>query len=475
MVMKEKRSFRNVIDSLPPVWPSDLLKEIQSLRADLGDTVVVLDDDPTGTQTAHNVPVLTRWDKATLVSELNGPYKTIFILTNTRAMTESEARKVNQDIGKNLSEASVATGSKLVVISRSDSTLRGHFPMETDVLSTHVGAPDGLVIVPFFFEGGRYTIDDTHYVVEDDVLTPVAQTSYAKDRVFGFTQSSLPHWIEEKSNGRITASAVTSISLDVLRNGGPERVFQMLMAAPQGTTIIVNAVAPADIDVFVSGLLRAEAQGQRYLYRTAASFVKSRSGLGTRPYLSTDDIGDQNTQHGGLTIVGSYVPQTTSQLNELLKDPAIESIEVSVEDLLNDDIDSSIINKNIQIANDAIASGKDTVIYSSRKLISGADAKANLSIGRKVSVALVNMLQKIQSRPRYILAKGGITSSDLATEGLGVRRAMVRGQLQAGVSVWRLGPETRFDKLDYIVFPGNVGDTHALANAVSALGPTRKM
>ena len=68
-----------------------------------------------------------------------------------------------------------------------------------------------------------------------------------------------------------------------------------------------------------------------------------------------------------------------------------------------------------------------------------------------------------------MIAKGGITSSDVATRGLGVKRALVRGQLLPGVPVWRLGAEARFPGIDYVVFPGNVGSDTALADAVQQL------
>ena len=78
-------------------------------------------------------------------------------------------------------------------------------------------------------------------------------------------------------------------------------------------------------------------------------------------------------------------------------------------------------------------------------------------------------MQRIQIAPRYILAKGGITSSDIATRALNVKKAMVLGQILPGVPVWKLGAESRFPNLAYIVFPGNVGDDRALIAVVRQL------
>jgi uncharacterized protein YgbK (DUF1537 family) len=78
-------------------------------------------------------------------------------------------------------------------------------------------------------------------------------------------------------------------------------------------------------------------------------------------------------------------------------------------------------------------------------------------------------VESITTRPRYILAKGGITSSDVATLGLHVKRAMVLGQTLPGVPVWHLGTESRFPGLVYIVFPGNVGDENSLVEIYQSL------
>jgi len=117
----------------------------------------------------------------------------------------------------------------------------------------------------------------------------------------------------------------------------------------------------------------------------------------------------------------------------------------------------------------ALLRGEHVMVYTSRQLITGKDAESNLSIGQKISASLAAIVQGISTRPRYLLAKGGITSSDVATQGLGVKRALVLGQIQPGVLVWQLGPECRHPGLAYIVFPGNVGGPKALVQIVNAL------
>ena len=56
--------------ALLPVWPAELQARVQAAARAADRTLVVLDDDPTGTQTVHNVPVVTRWDVETLRAEL---------------------------------------------------------------------------------------------------------------------------------------------------------------------------------------------------------------------------------------------------------------------------------------------------------------------------------------------------------------------------------------------------------------------
>ena len=43
------------------------------------------------------------------------------------------------------------------------------------------------------------------------------------------------------------------------------------------------------------------------------------------------------------------------------------------------------------------------------------------------------------------------------------------GQIQPGIPVWKLGPESRFPGLPYIIFPGNVGSDDTLKKVVKIL------
>lgn len=466
MCAKIKKSRLTEAGYLPPVWPESQMPNIRDELERSDTRVVVLDDDPTGTQTVHGVPVLTQWSEEVLAAELLGSARTIYVLTNSRSLTSPQASDLAAEIGRNLNRAAATAGVSLEIISRSDSTLRGHFPDEVDAMAKTMGSA-GLpyLLIPCFFEGGRYTIDNIHYAAGGKWLIPAAETAYARDAAFGYRNSNLRAWVEEKTDGRISWDQVFSISMENIRIGGPERVAQILAELPKESACVINAVEYRDLEVFVRGLLAAERQGARYLIRSAASFVRVRAGLDARTLLAREDVAPNgyNRNAGGLFVVGSYVPTSTDQVAHLKGAPNMEAIEIRVKELLEDDRRKVEIQRVRTEMNRRIENRRDVVIYTSRELFLGDDAASSLSLGQRVSDSLVEIVRGLSVQPRYLVAKGGITSSDMATKGLGVRRATVLGQILPGVPVWRLGNESRYPGMAYIVFPGNVGDAGALS------------
>lgn len=453
---------------LPPVWQESLLPQIQSALRTNPQKVIVLDDDPTGTQTVHDVPVLTTWDVESLAHELENDLACFYILTNSRSMSLAEAEALNTEIGNNLSAAFTQTGRAFEVVSRSDSTLRGHFPGEVTALARAVQENfDGWLLIPFFLEGGRFTLDDVHYVAEGSQLTPAGETQFARDRVFGYRASDLREWVEEKTGGAVRAEDVAAISLDDLRRGGPARVTEKLLELRDGRICIVNAAAMRDMEILVAGLLDTQARGKKFLYRSAASFVQTRIGQVAQPLLTAASM-ELAPTGGGLIVVGSYVPKTTEQLNELLKLSHLERVEIQADALLDERREAEIA-RVLDHAGRALTTDRDIVIYTSRRLLTSEQTHENLTIGNTISQGLVEIVRRIRTRPRYLIAKGGITSSDVATQGLGVKRAIVRGQILPGIPVWKLSAPSRFPDLNYIVFPGNVGGPTALAEVVNNL------
>ncbi|KAG9459202.1 hypothetical protein H6P81_003710 [Aristolochia fimbriata] len=463
---------QDLLKSLPPEWPEDPIDNIRRMESDNGSNVlVVLDDDPTGTQTVHDIDVLTEWSVESLVEQFNKRPRCFFILTNSRALSAEKANFLTKEICRNIDMAAETVENVgYTVVLRSDSTLRGHFPEEADAASSVLGEMDAWIICPFFLQGGRYTVDDIHYVADSDRLIPAGETEFAKDASFGYKTSNLCEWVEEKTRGRVLAENVASVSIQLLRSGGPSAVCEHLCSLPKGSVCVVNAASERDMTVFASGMIEAEGKGKRFLCRTAASFVSARIGIKAQPPISPKDLEIYKQRNGGLIIVGSYVPKTTKQVEALKTQLGdfLKCIEVSVDKVAMKSLEEreEEITQAAEMANVYLQAQKDTLIMTSRLLITGKSPAESLEINFKVSSALVDIVRRIKTRPRYILAKGGITSSDIATKALEAKRARVAGQALAGVPLWQLGPESRHPSVPYIVFPGNVGDNDAVAEVV---------
>ena len=471
---------RAYLASQPPeLRIESALDEIRRRVVESGRRVVVLDDDPTGVQSVHGVPVLTTWAVEDLRWALQQTSPTFYILTNSRSLPEEEAIALNQEIARNLSDA--APGTDFDVVSRSDSTLRGHYPAETDALAEALGeggrGPDGLILCPAFFEAGRITVDDVHWVRQDGELVPAGQTEFASDHSFGYHASDLKAWVEEKTGGRIKASEVLSVGLADLREGGPERVLDLLEEASGNRPVVVNAASYADLEVFMIGLLAAEEGGKRFLYRTGPSFVRTRGGITEPKILGPEDLYSKRPKEGhGLVLVGSYVPTTTRQLEGALALDGIRGVEISVPRLLEPGGREGELGRVAEEVNGSLAAS-EVVVYTSRELVTagkaGSAALSNLEIGAEVSSALVEVMRRVdRALPlSFVVAKGGITSSDIATKGLEVRRAEVAGPLLPPgiVPVWILPEENDFPGLPYVIFPGNVGGPGSLAQVIEIL------
>jgi uncharacterized protein YgbK (DUF1537 family) len=364
-------------------------------------------------------------------------------------------------------------------VSRSDSTLRGHYPQEILALQQGLGQTfDGHLLVPALFEAGRYTIGDVHWVAvpapDSPSVVPASATPFARDTAFGYHSAHLPTWVQEKSRGLWTAAQVQSVSLDVIR-AGPTAVCRRLQDVQGGVPVIVNAATYGDLASLVLGLLEAEARGKRFLYRTAASFVRVRAGLGSAPLLGAAQVyaacalSDRAAPTApGLVVVGSHVPASTSQLEHLLNETAlgpIERIEVEVPAILA----GADVGLSARI-DGALQRGALPVVYTSRELVS-AEGDEGLAIGQRVTDTLVAAVGGVSTQPRFVVAKGGVTSHELARRSLGARRATALGQLLPGVPVWRLEATSGAlgGGIPYVVFPGNVGGPDDLRRVVALL------
>ncbi|KAL4866216.1 hypothetical protein BDV12DRAFT_210657 [Aspergillus spectabilis] len=466
--------FEDIQQRLPPAVASTDL-ESQLANSDELPVLVVLDDDPTGTQTCHGINVLTAWNEDILTQEFQQCNKGFFILTNSRALPTAKARELIREICTAVKEAAIKTQKPFEIVLRGDSTLRGHFPDEPQVAEEVIGGVDGWILAPFFRQGGRLTIDDVHYVADPQGnLVPAAQTPFAQDATFGYSNSNLRKYVVEKSSDSITEDRVHSISLEDIRTGGRQAVAKKLLSFKKGSIVISNAVVDTDMEVFVLGLLAARAQGRTYLYRTGAAFVSTRLGISQIPPLTPKalGLGTHRSEPGGLILAGSYVPKTTEQLQSLIggRGSTLQTIVLKVEDLLvSPEAAENAALDAAEKAGELILSGHDVLVMTSRDLITGNDGLSSLKIGSTVAAVMVQFLRLLVPRPRYIIAKGGITSSDAACKGLRMRRALVVGQAASGVPLWRCSePTSKFSGIPYVVFPGNVGEANTLRDLVAS-------
>jgi uncharacterized protein YgbK (DUF1537 family) len=446
--------------------------------------LVVLDDDPTGTQTVAGLPVLTSWTEDDLRWALRQPSAAFFILTNSRSLAPAAMADLNREVVAALAAAARAEGARFVIASRSDSTLRGHYPQETDViaaaLAEYAGSPtDGVVLVPAYLDAGRVTVDSVHWMRGPDGFIPVGDSEFARDPAFGYASSDLRDWVAEKTGGRWRRDQVARITLADIRVGGPERVAAILGGLAGGRPVVVDAVTDDDLRLVVLGALRAEDAGAALLYRVGPSFVRARAGQAAAPPLTGAELaalglaGQAGGRHG-LVVVGSHVPRTTRQLDHLLALDGVTRVELDVRAVLSPPTrDATVAAAAVAVV--AGLAGADVALCTSRELVATAGADGNLEIARTVSAALVDVVRRVtaQVTPGWIIGKGGITSSDLATRGLALTRAIARGTLLPGmVSLWdpvsAPGPVAD-GQAPFVVFAGNVGDEDALARTVERL------
>ncbi len=467
----------SILETFAPVDRDKIREKLREEFKEFDYKIIVLDDDPTGIQTVHGVSVYTDWSAESIRRGFEEDAALFFVLTNSRSFSAEKTRDAHAEIAKNILEAAKKTGKKFIVVSRGDSTLRGHYPLETETIRANLESAGGMradfeVVVPFFPEGNRFTVGDVHYIRQGNELVPAGETEFAKDKTFGYVSSNLKEWIDEKTVGRTKAGDVASISLESLRGLDYEGIERQLLSIQNFGKVIVNATTYADLEIFAVALLRAIKAGRYCILRSAASMVKVLGNVSDKPLLTAKDILRQESENGGIILVGSHVKKTSAQL-EALKDCAtIRFIEFNQHRVLEDNGLADEVRKTTAEAERLISSGNTVVVYTRRDRIdfTGNDPEKNLAMAVSISDAVTSVIGNLSVRPSFIIAKGGITSSDVGTKALRVRKALVLGQIAPGVPVWQTGSESKFPNMPYVIFPGNVGDDDTLRNVVTALG-----
>ena len=397
--------------------------------------LVILDDDPTGIQTVHGCLLITQWDEATVRMALQHEQPFFYMLTNTRAMTREEAARVVRSAMETVLEVNREFGYRLIFISRSDSCLRGHFPLETDVMR-RVLQEYGVKVwpkVPFcpaLIEAGRVTIDGVHYMKDGERLIPVSETEFARDNVFAYHTSVLADYIREKGANPEEYQIVNAATYDELY------AF---------TQTLFNEIKDFDGAVVI---------------RSSSSLPKAMSGIADKPLLDRSILKEDGV---GCFIVGSHVQKTTRQLNALLAWQGVAGIEVDVERVLHDG--DALMQELLSEMKQRAEEGLTPVVYTSRKEVRLTDADERQHLGQRISDFLVEMVARLPFVPSYLVAKGGITSNDILTKGLALKSAVVLGQIVPNV------PCVMTNHFPYIIFPGNVGSDDSLREVYEKLNP----
>lgn len=404
--------------------------------------IVVLDDDPTGSQEATNVPVVLHRDRARLL-ELLRARPSVYVLTNTRALSRADAVDLLEGIRHDIRAIEQELDTPILVVQRGDSTLRGHVFPEIEVFADSDRTQ--IVFAPAFPAGGRTTCEGVHTVVVDGVPLNAADTEFAKDPVFPFQERTLPKYVAARSS----RPAVTTTA----------RAFAAAAAAAPGNAVLIPDIVDAsDVLRVAEGVSALVAEGCPPLVRCAAPLAAMIAGVKSSGYL---DLADVRPTGPLLVVAGSHTGATTAQLAELAHSrPA--SLEL--------DAEAAIASPRATAERAApelaeLLGNHDVVVLSTSRVRD--ERHGSLADGARVMDSLTSTVAAAANLPGVVIAKGGITSAEVARRGFGARTARVDGQVEAGISLWHLDPETR--NLPYLVVPGNIGNPSTLRRLVGGL------
>jgi uncharacterized protein YgbK (DUF1537 family) len=412
--------------------------------------VVVLDDDPTGTQGVAGLPVVLNPDDDTLrraARQWPGP---LWVLTNTRAMPEEAAAALLTRIA---ARVRAAAGPAAQLVLRGDSTLRGHVLAEIDALS----APGSVALfVPAFVEQGRITVQGVHFVTVGGSRVPVAETEYARDPEFGYRTSDLVEWVTDRDPHRPAAG----MPLDVLRDAGSSALADLLVAAPDRCVVVPDAETVADLEIIRAAWLQAQRRGRPVVLRCAASMASVVTGAQPQRIA----LGPANGPV--LVVCASYTAGATAQLAALTGLDGVTSHELDLACALSGSHQAARHCAELAAAvTVALPAARACVLSTPRRPL---PEHLHFAAGEQIMDMVVQVARLLAGQFSVLVSKGGITSARLARDALAVPVAHVQGQVLPGIPVWELGFPPG-GAVRQVVVPGNVGEPDALAQIVSQL------
>jgi len=461
--------------------------------------IVVLDDDPTGSQTVHSCPLLLQWDRATLLEGLARPSPLLFVLANTRALAPEAAAERVQEIARALkgamAELDAAAGpdapgiNHWLIVSRGDSTLRGHFPVEVDGLEAELGPFDATFLVPTFLQGGRTTVAGVHLLHGE----PVHTSAFGRDGLFGYATSFLPAWVEEKTAGRIPADQVELVGLKELEGSGHggsdhddfQQLLQRLAGLEGNPCVAVDAERPQQLGALAAAVRELTAPSatepwgrpRRFLSQSAASWIEALAQLPPQP-LAPADLAKLRRADGsgaplpGLVLVGSHVPLADAQLELLLAEPGCGGVEIAVAKLARVlegpvplELLASLEQAWLEQLQAVLAAGQTPVLFTSRGELQCRSAAERRRLGLELAALMARLAAALAPQLGYLISKGGITTHTLLADGLGLARVELQGQLLPGLSLVLTPGDGVVPDLPVLTFPGNLGDPKTLRAA----------
>ncbi|WP_270889667.1 four-carbon acid sugar kinase family protein [Pedococcus sp. 5OH_020] len=409
---------------------------------------IVLDDDPTGTQSATGVSVLFETDVDMLADALRAA-DSVYVQTNSRALSQDAAVALVAKIRADGEGAAQELGEQVRFVLRGDSTLRGHVFAESSVFMDDDAV---LLFVPAFPAGGRTTRGGVHFVRVGDEELPADQSEYAQDPVFGFATGVLVDYVAQKS-GR---SAV-SVALDEVRAGG---VLQVLVDAPAGSVVLPDVVNEDDVRAVADAVNAVAGHGRRVVVRCAAPLAAELAGVTSRGLLPVPLV---ERPVRALLVCGSHTLGASAQLAPIAEAWGSPVLVDTATALLDAAAEGAVAADSARAA-----FAQAPVVLLATERVRSAEHNT-LDHGERVMTALTTAVADLLPQVDVVVAKGGITSAEVARTGIGATSALVLGQVLPGVSVWQLEDRTGRQVL-YVVVPGNVGGPDTLTRVLDALG-----
>ena len=438
--------------------------------------IIVIDDDPTGSQSVHDCLLLLNWNYETLLKGLLSKSSLLFILANTRSLSEKEVKKRLKEICNNLYKVSLEENLKddLIFVSRGDSTLRGHNFLEPHLINEYLGPFDATFHIPAYLEGNRVTLNGLHFV--DGV--PAHKTSFAKDRIFGYETNDLKKLLFKKSKSKIKLKNIKN--LNCIEEYSLIELKNFMEKLKNNTHVIVDIDEFSQLQKF-SAIVKKLIKNKKFLFRTAASFLKAISNTKNNKkdnfYYSQLRIkNSKNHFLPGLIIIGSHTEISTKQFNKLVEINLFEAVELDVEKFckvhfLKDNqteilqFKRLILEKTRQIFKTSLI----PVIFTSREVKVLDNNSAQMDFYNSLALFIAELVADLKYEIGYLISKGGITSNTILNSSFNVDYVYLEGQICNGISLVKAKLIDQNNSLPVITFPGNLGNDCSLVDVWKAI------